>query len=99
MSKQFRNAYVIERGKLNDVSALEPYAEKIIYILKGDEQDAEIVEAIKNNYYGFTPSLDVIIPTGRVISSFIFGFLLNSWIEISIGVYRNKDYTFLKVQL
>lgn len=99
MSRVFRTAFVIEKGKLNDLSALEKHAIKIKYVLNGTEQDLEIVDAIRENFVGYSPGADVIIPTGRVISSLLFGYLLEPWIEITIGIYRDKDYTFLTIPL
>ncbi len=97
MSKQFRNAYIIEKGKLNDMSALEPYVSEITYILSGDERDKEIAQAFRDNFTSFNPDLDVIIPTGRVISSFVLGYLMGFIPTFYIGIYRDKNYSFVMI--
>ena len=48
MNKTFRTAFVIEQGKLHDMSALKFHAENIMYILKGDERDEEIAISISS---------------------------------------------------
>lgn len=79
------------------MSALKFHAENIMYILKGDERDEEIAISISKVMPGFDRSLDVIIPTGRVIASFILGYMLRELSDFYIGVYSDKKYSFLKV--
>lgn len=98
MSKRFRVAYVTEKGKLNDVPALEEHAEKVKYVLKGTEQDAEVIQAIYGTFsFTFDPDYDVIIPTGRTFVSFILGYFMRSVPPFYIGIYRDKQYKFMKV--
>ena len=97
MSKRFRTAFVLEKGKLNDMSALEPHAEEIKFLLSGEERSAEIAHRLHDNFMAFDPNLDVLIPTGRVISSFMFGYLMGFATAFYIGIYRDKNYDFLRI--
>ncbi|MCK4821414.1 hypothetical protein KA005_36955 [bacterium] len=96
MSKRFRIAYVIEKGRLHNESALEPYALEIKYLLTGTEEYEQIGPTLLDNFLGFDQDLDVIIPTGRVISSFVLGYIMGFVSAFSIGIYADKDYKFVK---
>jgi hypothetical protein len=80
-----------------NVSALGAYADNVTFILQGDERDEEIAEAIRKIMPTFDRSVDVIIPAGRVIASFILGYMLREFSEFYIGVYSDKQYSFLKI--
>ena len=100
VSKRFRKAYVVEKGRLHVDSeeSLQRYAEEIVYILTGTEKAEEIAEALRSNFFEFNPDCDVIIPTGRVISSFLLGRIMR-WIPtFYVGVYSDKNHNFMKIR-
>lgn len=97
MSKQFRTAYVIEKGKIHDVSALNKYADNIVVLLSGKERNEEITKTLREIFVEFSPDRDIVIPTGRVISSFILGYMMGFIPEFTVGIYKNKDYSFIRL--
>ena len=98
MDKQFRDAYVLERGKTFDLSPLEPYVREIKYVLEGTEKDVDIIKSMRISFLEFDPELDVIVPMGRAIASFMLGYLMGILPEVHIGIYRDKDYNFLRIR-
>lgn len=100
MSKQFRKAYIVEKGRLHIDSeeSLQKYAEEIVYILTGTERVEEIASALRSNFFEFNPDRDVIIPTGRVISSFLLGRIMRFMPAFHVGIYNDKDYNFMLIR-
>ena len=100
MSKQFRKAYIVEKGRLHIASeeSLQKYAEEIVYILTGTEEVKDIAKALRNNFFEFNPDRDVIIPTGRVISSFLLGRIMRFIPAFYVGVYSDKTYNFTMIR-
>ena len=99
MSKRFRTAYVIEKGRLHNKSAIEPYAEEVRYILTGSESNDEIALGLKEHFLAFDATKDVIILAGRVLSSFMFGYFIGFVPAFYVGIYHDKTYSFMKVGL
>lgn len=100
MSKRFRKAYIVEKGRLHIDSekSLQKYAEEIVYILTGTEEIEEIAKALRGNFFEFNPDCDVIIPTGRVVSSFLLGRIMRFIPTFYVGIYSNKNYNFMEIR-
>ena len=96
-SRIFRNAYVIDTGKLFNYGSLTPYVSKLVFVLEGTERDYEIADIFENEFEEFDPTCDVIIPTGRVFAAFILGFMLRKFEEVFVGIYEKKMYNFVRI--
>jgi hypothetical protein len=99
VSKDFKIAYVVERGKIYNDSAITQYADEVVFLLIGNEQDGEIERKLRKSLLTFDPENDVIITNGRLLSSFILGLILSDLPYFYLGIYRNKDYTFKRIDL
>jgi hypothetical protein len=97
VDKPFRKAFVVEKGKLNDMPALELHTDEVIYLLQGTEKASEISRHLEQKLEDFNIETDVIIPTGRSFVSLLLGYALRDYPTFVVGIYENKAYAFIKV--
>jgi hypothetical protein len=96
--KQFETIYVAEPS--HDVSALRQYTAHIAFATTGYENVAKVAETIEENLKYFNPETDAIVPTGKATTTFLLGMLVTKRClgkPLYLGVYRDKDYTFVLV--
>lgn len=107
--KQFRKAYVVMSGNYN-LAPLLKYCDEIVYI--ADSENRILVdnwEQILDILSDFRPDVDVIVPVGTVLLSFVSGFLLAKLLvednPVILAIwktiqYRGQwvgDYSFVKI--
>ena len=97
MSKKFKTAYVVERGKVYNADAIIQYADEVVFLLTGKERGEEIERLLRKNLLTFDPDVDVIITNGRLLASFVLGTIMKELPYYNLGLYQNKDYTFLRI--
>ena len=95
---RFRTAFVIE--PLHDLSALLKYADRIEFLSSGYEQVDGLMTLIGKKLEDFDNNLDVLIPVGRVVASLVTGIFLSKIASpVTLGIFRDKDYYFIKLNL
>ena len=99
--EKFRRIFVQEPAK-KDLSALTAYSEDIRYLTAGFEDHSGLAGRIEDILKEFNPDTDAVIPVGRVVAAFILGAQIAAAFpgkDISIGLYNNKDYTFMRLSI
>jgi hypothetical protein len=93
----FRHAYVVEPGRW-DFSGLENIAARIIYLTTAYEKTfAERRRSIVAALGDFDPSLDVVVPVGKVSSVFLVADLLAHYPKLNVAVYNGQGYEVLDI--
>jgi hypothetical protein len=94
----YRKIFVVEPS--HDFSALKDWCEQIVFLTTGYETVDILQDTIEDNLRSqkFDPSLDAILPVGRVIACIFTGIILGSyWGDktLWLGTYsRDKGYQF-----
>lgn len=97
---KFRQIFVVEPS--HDVRALSQYTGTVIFLTEGKEDVKDLPHVIAKNLEQFDPDSDAIVPVGRVITALETGFQLGRLFgnrTITMGVFRDGDYTFARIQL
>lgn len=96
--KKFDTIYVVEPS--HDFSALKPYCKRIAFLTTGYETPDELEDTIRQNFDGFNPLTDAILPVGRVVSCLITGYVLTDRVPHWVGTYSkqaNPPYRFTHI--
>jgi hypothetical protein len=97
---RFRKIFVVEPS--HDIRALSQYTENVTFVCGGKEDVKNIPLQIENTLSEFDPATDAIVPVGRVITTMLAGIYLGTTFKgdsLYMGVYRDGDYTFVRVDL
>ena len=95
----YKRVYVVE--PTHDVSGLLQFAEKIVFLFSGYESSVlELREAFERNIAEFEATTDAFVPIGKMRDVTVASMLLRSKtkLPISVGIYRDKTYTFERIQ-
>jgi hypothetical protein len=97
----FRTIYITDPS--HDVSLASRYTTNIKFITAGDEASAELPSVIAKNLKDFNPSVDALIPMGKVITCLMVGLYISSMfgepVDITIGIFRKDFYDFIEWSL
>jgi len=96
----FDTIYVCEPS--HDFSTLSEHTSRIKYVTSGfDDQDI-VIKIIAESFAEFNPEKDAFLPAGKTFMNFIIGIVLGKLFpdtEINMGVYKNKEYSFIKIRV
>jgi len=97
---KYRKIFVVEPS--HDLSALKSYTDNIELLTTGYENIDALIPKIESNLQGFDPMVDAFVPIGRLISTMLAGLILGKIAKdtpITVGIYKNKDYEFIPVEI
>jgi hypothetical protein len=94
----FRRIYVTEPS--HDMSALKKYTDCIVFLTTGYEDLSILSDVAKIALNDFDPDQDAFVPIGKLITNVIIGMYVNEKnLDIVVGLYRDKDYTFYTMEV
>lgn len=83
-----------------DLTPLTEFSSDIRYIASGYEVYPDMLLNLDALLKDFNPDTDAIVPVGRVIPAFLIGMRIQRLFPdktITIGIYANKTYTFIRL--
>lgn len=88
---KYRKAFITEPGY--NFSALKGLVQENIFLTtKAEETLQDVQEAIQSNLKDFDPELDIIVPVGRTLLSFVVALEVAHHDKVRVAVYRGHGY-------
>lgn len=96
--ERFRKIFIVDPS--HDVSLASKYTSNLVFITNGDENLEDLPEVVSKNLEDFNPSVDALIPMGKVSTCLLVGLTLTAKvgpnIPIVVGIFRKDSYTFVE---
>ena len=96
----YRKIFVCEPS--HEFDGLKKYTDQIEFIATGYEDTFALSEKISSVMKNYDPTTDAIVPVGRLMLTFLLGIYLAKQYPgeaITVGLYKDKDYTFAETIL